>query len=97
MHQVTFYPTLKMPAVHLPGYHKIYLVRLYGKMGEVNGMRTGAFSEQHQVIKGMPVLAVQVLMLLYIRPQALHQQVLLSMTRNDAVNIIYRYLCLCHG
>lgn len=97
MHQVTFYPTLKMPAVYLSGYHKIYLVRLHAKVGEVNRVRTGSFGEHYQVIKGMPVLAVQVLMFLYIRAQALHQQVLLGMTRNDAVNIIYRYLCLCHG
>src|SRR5688500_19828920 len=61
MHNITIHAAIELPAVHLARRHKINLEGLKRKLFKVDRMRSAAFCEQHQVVKRMPVRAVQVL------------------------------------
>lgn len=94
---VTFHFPFKMPTVYLPGRHKIDLERFYREPFKINGVASFSFGKKYQVIKGMAVLPVKVLVMLFqVRIKALNQEVLLGLCI-DAADVVNRYGSLCHS
>lgn len=73
MDHIAIYLALKIPAMHLAGYHKVYLVGCYIKCFKVDSMCPAAFCKKYQVIKSVLMREIKVFMFLQVNPKAADQ------------------------
>ena len=90
MNNIPIYFTLKTPAVYLPGYHEIDLVRQYPERLEINGMFSTAFGKQYQMVKCMFMRKVKILMFFKINTEPADEHIVLLKIRKLA-DIVNRY------
>lgn len=86
----------KLPAMHLPGCHKVYFALLYFEAFKVDNMRAGTLCKVQHVIEAVLMRQAKVTMLLQVRLKAADENVLAVRLRAiDGAIVICRY-CLRH-